>query len=166
MNPKKNIPISDLCDFINPPKKHLAMMGKDDLKDSLNAEDMSISDMQDDGLDHKGKKVLLNRIKELKEIINEPESLEGEINQANAELKQIQKSMLNVYGINALHHKAPKKVNESIKKDLDRARIAIKRTYKIIEQKNPNLAKYLNDNIKQGKQYCFTDTRISWHIFM
>ncbi len=162
LHPGKSIHVTDLCDSVKPPKRD-AMMGEDDLTKSVDSQSMSISSMQDDGIDAEGKKVLKKKIQDLYDIINEPDSLQCEREEAIAELKRM-KNGLNVYGKKPLHHRAPKKVNESVKDDMDRAREAIKRACEKIRKQSPELADYLKNTIRTGTQYSFTDTATPWNI--
>lgn len=162
LHPGKSIHVTDLCDSVKPPKRD-AMMAEDDVTKSLDSQSMSISSMQDDGIDAEGKKALKKKFQDLYEIINEPDSLQCEREEAIAELKRM-KNGLNVYGKKPLHHRAPKKVNESVKDDMDRAREAIKRACEKIRKQSPELADYLKNTIRTGTQYSFTDTATPWNI--
>jgi len=161
-SPCNSIHVSDLCASTNQ-RKVGSMLTDIDLKDSLNTRNMSISTMQDEELDPKAKKEIKRKISELNEIINDPDSLDNERNKAKDELNHIQKS-LGIFGKNPLHYRAPKKVNKSVKDDMDRVREAMKRACEKIRKQAPKLADYIEKNIKTGSEYSFADTSISWDI--
>ena len=68
-NPGKPMHVTDLCAYASR-RRDEAMMANEDLADSLKNGDMSISTMQEDGLDDLAKDELQEKIKDLDEIIN------------------------------------------------------------------------------------------------
>jgi hypothetical protein len=162
-NPSLHIHVTDLCGFVKPPNR-TAMMTDKDLADSLHNDRMSISTMRDERLDSVAKDNLKRKIHELKETIADNVLPESERREAQNQYDHLVKTIATEYGPKALSRKAPLKVNESVKRDLDRAGKAIKRAYKSIKEESPELADYLEKNITTGTQYSFTDTHTSWHI--
>lgn len=164
--PKQIIPVTTLCDSVNPQKKNQAMMGEDDMMDSLNSGNISISTMRYDGLDDKAKENLRTKIKELQETKLDCNLPESERQRANQEYEVIIQTLGNQYGKGALTRRAPKKLNEGVKKELDRVLKAIKRAHEIINKRSPELYEYLIENVEFGIQCEFKDieSRIHWHI--
>jgi phosphomevalonate kinase len=140
------------------------MLSDDDLVDSLKKEKMSISTMQDDGLDERGKAAAKKLIKELKETIDDDGLPVSERTAAQNEYERLMKILSTQYGNKPLNLHAPQKVNKSVKDDLDRAGKAIRRAFNRINKESPELAEYLKKTIKTGTQYNFTDIGTPWHI--
>ena len=163
--PNQMIHVTTLCDSVSPQKRNHAMMEEGDLRYSLHRGDMYISTMQDDdGLTDNIKETMKKQIMELKETQNDCDLPESERQKAGQELNDLMKTIGNQYGKRALSKKTPKKVNDGVKKDLDRALKAINRAYDEIHQQSPNLCEYLKKNINTGTQYMFIDSGTLWHI--
>jgi hypothetical protein len=125
---------------------------------------MSISKMQDDGIDKEGKQDLKNKLLELKETIDDADLPANERANASAEHKKMMQTLIRVYGKNPIQHHAPRKVNKSVKQDMDRAKKAIYRACEKIQGQSLELAEYLKLNIKTGSLYVFMDNDTSWQI--
>jgi hypothetical protein len=164
MNPNLLIHVTDLCNSVNPQNKTQAMINEDDLANSVKTGNMFISNMQDDELDQTWKENLQRKIKDLKETIRDNDLPVSERNTAQEEYDQIIKTLSAQFGKNPLGSKRPKKLNESVKKDLDRAGKAISRAIEKIRKPSPELADYLGKTIKTGTRCIFTDTGTSWYI--
>ena len=159
------IHVTALCDTVQK-RQETPMIGEENLTDSLQEDDMSISTMQDEALDEQAKEEIKRRIIELKKTIKEIDLPKEEITQAKNELEQIYQSLA-AYGKNQLSRRAPKKVNESVKADLDRARTAIKRACTKIRKQSPLLADHLETSIKSGTRYCYDNIdNISWTVLI
>ncbi len=163
--PNQIIHVTTLCDSVSPQRRNEAMMDEEDLTDSLHEGNMFISTMQDDdGLKDEVKETLRKQIIELKETQNDKYLPHSERQKASQELQKIMKIINNQYGKRALAKKPPEKVNDGVKKDLDRTLKAIKRAYNEINKQLPKLYKYLKDNIRPGTQYLFIDKDTIWII--
>ena len=162
--PSRRIHVTNLCDAVTPQKKDNAMMGDDDLTDALNTESMFVSGMQDEGIDECGKKAIGRRLDELKGIINDDDSLISEKEAAQKEYDGILKTLNSQYGKNPLRNKTPKKVNESVKKEMDKVTKAINRAITQIKEQSPELATYLKKNLQTGAEYYFTDVDTLWDV--
>jgi hypothetical protein len=162
--PNQIIPVTTLCDSVNPQQKDQAMMGEDEVTDSINKGNMFISTMKDDGLDNKAKETLKAKIRELRETIDDEGLPQSERQKASQELNKLLKTIRNQYSKGALTWRARKKLNEGVKKELDRILKAINRAYENINKQSPELHEYLKKNIKTGTQCVFSDSGILWHI--
>jgi hypothetical protein len=163
LKPGHYIHVTNLCNSVNPSIIE-AMIEGEDLTDSLNKGAMHISTLQDDRIDDKGKQNLKNKLQDLKETMDDNELPEYERINASVEHGKMIKSIKSVYGNKALQRNAPRKVNEVVKKDMDRVKKAINRTFEKIQEQSPDLADYLILNIKTGSVYSFIDKDTPWQI--
>lgn len=162
-NPGRWIHVTDLCASASR-RRDEAMMTENDMTASLKDGNMSISTMQDDGLDNQSKEELWDKIDQLNGTIANSTLSENVRAKAENDKEALIKLADNLYGKKSIHHRAPKKVNESVKDDLDRARRAIERTREKIHEQSPELAEYLHSTINRGTEYCFNDKITHWHI--
>jgi ribosomal protein S15P/S13E len=125
-------------------------------------ENLSISTDSDAGefFDEKAKNEYQARIKILQELIddaielNDIEKAEGYKAELDTLTKEISKGMD--------HKKRIKKDKSNERKIADSVTRNIKNSLTVIEEKCPELGKYLKQTIKTGKQCIYTDTSITW----
>lgn len=163
LRPNQFIHVTSLCNSIGSENED-TVMGEDEIKDSLRAGTMSVSDMEDDALDAKAKEEIKKKIHALEETIDDPELPESERIQAEIDLSHLTTTLERDYGLKPLHTRAPRKVTGEVKKELDRAGKSITRALDKIREQSPELAEYLKKSIKTGTQYSFTDTGTIWHV--
>lgn len=156
----------NVCDLYTSrhPENPASNISQGDLKQQLQSGHMSVSTMQDEGLDSQGREKIKGRLRKYQEIIDDPESLQIERENAGREKEKLLESVHKFYGLKALRHGAPRKLNAAVKRSYENVTKAVDRAINEIKRQSPDLAEYLLHNLDKGKGCRFKDRDTRWHV--
>lgn len=159
-----SIHVSDLYETAHPKSGERTIMPDEELKQALATGEMNVSNMNLHNLDDNAKADINKNIREQREIIDDPESLESEREEARHKIESIQTTLRREYGKNPLARKETVKQNESVKGDLNKVRKSIRKAIETIQPQSSELANYLTCKIIYGAECRFTGDPTVWTI--